>query len=156
MEKQLGLGMLICLASLSAELNGEIITNGILNQLGGFRLSNSTSAELGMFSTILMDPHNGLIVRAEQALGQRLTETVHNYNVSASCLNHTETFLQGLVTRQIWAIRSKCHTPCEHANAIKIGHGIQLLYSKSWVTWACISFLILSLEHRLWVHVIIP
>ena len=82
----------------------------MLQQLNGFHIGNSTGAELGnMFSNILADPENGLIKRAEQALGQRLTEAVENFNVSDTCLNHTEMFLQGLVARQSWAFRSKCY-----------------------------------------------
>ena len=112
MAKQIHPRVLICVAALIAGLNAEVVTNGIIAKLGGFQLSNATSAELGMLSNIFMDPQNGLITRAERALEERLKETVQNYNVSDMCLNHTEAFLQGLVSRRMWAIRSKFSHLC--------------------------------------------
>ena len=58
-------------------------------------------------SRILEDSHNDVIERAEQMLQNGVLATGPTYEVSSTCLNHTEMFLLALVERQQWALRSK-------------------------------------------------
>ena len=57
-------------------------------------------------SQLLEVSHTGVVARAEQMLQDGLLAVSLNYNVSSTCLNHTEEFIQALVDRQPWAFRS--------------------------------------------------
>ena len=47
------------------------------------------------------------ISRAEQLLENGIAAAAPRYDVGTKCLNHTEMFIEALVQRQQWALRSK-------------------------------------------------
>ena len=59
---------------------------------------------------------------ADKALKQGLQAADSSYEVDSHCLNHTEIFLESLISGQKWALKSKC---CRRFFIIIILHTVE-------------------------------
>ena len=66
--------------------------------------SNSYSQQ---FLSNLLGESSDIVDRARQTLYEGLVANEIQYNVSSLCLNHTERLLEGIVSGEEWALRSK-------------------------------------------------
>ena len=88
--------------------NADILRNEADIRQHIHTMPNSSSVDFQSFLSSLVDEsRNDMILRAEKALEEGLKDIYQGFNVSDTCLNHTEMILQGLVERQDWALRSK-------------------------------------------------
>lgn len=103
---------ILSLVLLADTIRGENLENGYNLVNGAQKVPAFSYAKefqgdsLIPISQLLEDSHTGVIARAEQMLRDGLMTDSPDYNVTNTCLNHTEDFIQALVERQPWAFRS--------------------------------------------------
>ena len=108
-------GAFFCLVFVASRVNGEILRNEdamarvleLEETMQKLASADTISEYEELISNLLEKSRQDIAARAQQALEEGLADVDRQYNVSRLCLNHTMAFLEGLMTREEWAFRSK-------------------------------------------------
>ena len=76
-------------------------------RLNGLPIDYSSGDHQSLLSSLVKGQEGGILGLAERFLEEKLKTQAIQYNVSSTCLNHTEIFLQELLAGQTWALKSK-------------------------------------------------